>query len=227
MKFFSRKKINTTKKGNDFEARVYKVIETELKTGKLGLIPECAQLFAKKPYYSRDRNANIVVDLSIEVTIPGKDTYSFLWVLECKDYAGKIPIDDLEEFHAKVQQIAGDNVKATFVTNAAFSKSGLNYAKANGIGLIRLLPENQVEWFVMWRSELTAEQIWKEEYDRLLQEIEPALTLTEFCTHNRFFHGYIDNKAYLNFNSFIEDIIHSEMAKNSDLKNKKGSTQEN
>jgi hypothetical protein len=42
-----------------------------------------------------------------------------VWVFECKDYTGRVPVDDGEEFHAKLQQSGEDNTKGTFVTTAA------------------------------------------------------------------------------------------------------------
>src|SRR5207245_1613454 len=38
-----------------------------------------------------------------------------------------------------------DNTKGTFVTTSALQRGGLNFATAKGIGVIRLLPDNQVE----------------------------------------------------------------------------------
>lgn len=218
MSIFSRLKLNTTKKGDEFEARVYKVVEDELKSERLAIIPSNAQLFAKKAYYSRDRNANIIVDLAIEVRLSGQEDYSILWVWECKNYAKKVPIDDLEEFHAKIQQIAGNNVKAIFITNAAFSESGLNYAKAKGIGIARLMPENQVQWIVMSRPWLTAEQIRADWRNRFLRALSTALTTPEFHSYNCNFYGVINDESYGNLGSFIKAIINSEETEESDTK---------
>jgi chromosome segregation ATPase len=53
-------------------------------------------------------------------------------------------LNDIEEFHSKIQQIAGDNVKAIFVTSA-LQRSALNHAKSKKIGVIKYLPDNQVK----------------------------------------------------------------------------------
>jgi len=75
-----------------------------------------------------------------------------LRIIECKDYSSAIPVDDLEEFHSKIQQIAGNNVKAIFATSAALQKSALNFAKSKKIGVIRYLPDNQVKWIISFMT---------------------------------------------------------------------------
>ncbi|MDR0307022.1 MAG: restriction endonuclease [Chitinispirillales bacterium] len=104
-----------------------------------------SKAYQKKGYYSKDRQSEIVTDISIETFLPDASEYSLLTVIECKDYNAAVPVDDIEEFHSKVQQIAGDNVKAIFATSAALQKSALNYAKSKGIGVIRYLPDDQVK----------------------------------------------------------------------------------
>ncbi len=76
--------------------------------------------------------------------LPERERPSLVWIFECKDYAGSIPVDDIEEFHAKLQQIGEDNTKGTFVTSGALQRSALAYAQAKGIGVIRLLPGEQI-----------------------------------------------------------------------------------
>ena len=70
----------------------------------------------------------------------------FLWIWECKDYSSPIPVNELEEFHSKLEQIGADNTKGTMITSNGWFQSGaLNYARSKRIGLVRMLPEDQVE----------------------------------------------------------------------------------
>ena len=103
--------MSTVAKGDTFEQSVFDALSEELKGDRLGLSPSTAKLFRKKGYYSHDRKTDIIVDMSIEVWPPDADNYSILWVCECKDYGHPIPVDDVEEFKAKLDQIAGKNVK--------------------------------------------------------------------------------------------------------------------
>jgi hypothetical protein len=139
--------MNTTAKGNAFEDQVYAAIKQELNAERLGLLPNSCEIFQKKGYYSRDRNSEIIVDISIEITQPGADTYSYLWICECKNYNGSIPVDNVEEFNDKLRQIAGKNVKGIIaIQNGSLQSGALSVAQANGIGVVRILPDDQVRW---------------------------------------------------------------------------------
>ncbi|MEA9914535.1 restriction endonuclease [Xanthomonas campestris pv. raphani] len=132
-------------KGTAFETRVHAAIGRELRSSKLGLDPASATLHAKKGYYSRDRDSEIIVDLSIEIWLPNATNWSLPWICECKDYGGSVPVDDVEEFKAKMDQISGANRKGVMAVTGALQQSALRYAQANGIGVVRLLPDDQVQ----------------------------------------------------------------------------------
>lgn len=138
--------MSTVKKGNAFEDEVFKFITDELANDRLHVLGKRSKAYQKKGYFSRDRQSDIITDISIETFLPDATDYSLLTVIECKDYGSPIPVDDIEEFHAKIQQIAGDNVKAIFVTSAALQSGALTYAKSRKIGVIRYLPYSQVKW---------------------------------------------------------------------------------
>lgn len=109
----------------------------------------------KKPrYYSKDRDAEIEFDVSVEKYLGNPDENenmrpSIIVIIECKDYSSNIPVDDVEEFHAKLQQVGADNTKGMMITqNGCFQKSALNYAGSKGIALARILPFEQI-YFVL------------------------------------------------------------------------------
>jgi len=143
--------MNTVEKGNSFENIVFKFITNELLLDRLHVTGKRSKVFQKKSYYSKDRQSDIITDISIETFLPDASDFSLLTIIECKHYNSPIPVDDIEEFHSKVQQIAGDNIKAIFVTTAALQKSALNYAKSKKIGVIRFLPDEQVK-HLLYRS---------------------------------------------------------------------------
>ncbi|MGX9522808.1 restriction endonuclease [Vibrio mediterranei] len=163
--------MNTVEKGDKFEDKVFSNIKDLVSSGYLGLNPSCCRLFQKKGYYSKDRDSDIIVDISIEIWIPGADTWSMLWVCECKDYSKPVPVDDVEEFKAKLNQITGVNVKGLLATSSAYQRGALNYSRSNGIGLLRLLPDEQID-MVLYHMTPDAfkqlEQQRKNEYKRAL-----------------------------------------------------------
>jgi len=145
--------MNTVDKGNAFENKVFTHIIEELSNDRLHVIGRRSKAYQKKGYFSKDRLSEIITDISIETFLPEATDYTLLTVIECKDYDTPIPVSDIEEFHSKIQQIAGDNVKAIFATSAALQKSALNYAKSKKIGVIRYLPyHNQLQWFVFYEA---------------------------------------------------------------------------
>ena len=140
--------MSTIKKGNAFENVVYQHLQTELANDNLFVPQKTSQIFQKKSYFSKDRQSNIITDISIETSIPKAKEFSLLTIVECKDYAHNIPVDDIEEFYSKIQQISGANVKAIFATTAALQQGTLAYAKSKKIAVIRFLPDNQVNWVI-------------------------------------------------------------------------------
>jgi hypothetical protein len=136
--------MSSVARGDAFEKRVFDAITHVLAQDGLGLSPKHATVHWRKPYFSRDRDADIIVDVSIEVWLPGAPNYSFLWVCECKDYTGRLAINEVEEFKAKLDQIAGVNKKGILAITGALQRSAFNYARSQGIGVLRLLPDDQI-----------------------------------------------------------------------------------
>nr|VFJ64957.1 MAG: Restriction endonuclease [Candidatus Kentron sp. FW] len=112
---------------------------------------EYCKIFPKKGYYSKDREKDIIFDISIEATLPGQDRYSFVFLIECKNYSHRVPVDDVEEFFAKIQQVSGANAKGIVVSTNSFQEGAFNFARSKGIGLLRYFSKEKVEW-VLTRS---------------------------------------------------------------------------
>lgn len=184
--------MSTVEKGDKFEDKVFSEISKLVESGNLGLNPDCCRLFQKKGYYSRDRDSDIIVDISVEVWMPGADQWSMLWVCECKDYSGSIPVDDIEEFKAKLNQITGVNVKGLFTTSSAYQKGSLNYARSNGIGLLRLLPEKQID-VVMYHM---TPHLYEELKAQHRLEYKRALITPNHRTEGSGFYGVFDGYVF-------------------------------
>lgn len=140
--------MDSVAKGNALENKVFNLLQKELIEGRLGIIPSSAKIFQKKGYYSKEREKDIVVDISIEIWPPEAENYALLWVCECKNYGHSVPVDDLEEFKAKLDQIAGKNVKVVIATRNSFQSGSITYARNQGIGLVRVMPDDQVSWLM-------------------------------------------------------------------------------
>lgn len=62
-----------------------------------------------------------------------------MFLIECKSSnSKKVPVDDVEEFWGKVDQVAGKNVKGVMISDNSFQSGGLTFAKNTGMMLIEV-----------------------------------------------------------------------------------------
>lgn len=144
--------MDTTPKGKAFEKTVFDYFSSLVKKGYLGLNPHYAKVYWQRRYYSRDRESYIIFDVAIEAFLPDQQEPFLIFLVECKDYGKNIPVDDIEEFSAKVSQVGKHNTKAIFVTTNGFQKSTLKYAKNNGIGLWRIVKNTNTHEIILNRT---------------------------------------------------------------------------
>jgi len=117
-----------TKKAEEYEQFTQKVIK-EL----VGVT-----VHPQKIYKGRVSQRDIKVDVSFNYTIAGAD---LLFLVECKCYNHAVPVDDVEEFHSKVDDIGAH--KGIMVTTVGFQKGTIKTAKGRGIALALLTKERQ------------------------------------------------------------------------------------
>jgi len=141
-------KVRSKHKGDILEDKVYSFIQEQIDSDNFIANKKLCKVYKQKAYYSRDRQANIIVDVSVEVTYPNTKEYSLLIIFECKNYKSSVSIDNIEEFASKLSQIAGHNVKGVMVTSSRYSRNGLNIARARGIGLARLSTDDKISYDV-------------------------------------------------------------------------------
>ncbi|SHJ50103.1 Restriction endonuclease [Hymenobacter daecheongensis DSM 21074] len=135
--------MNTTAKGDAFEERALRIIETMIEEKRIAVMADAYTIKKKEPYYSHARKGNIIFDLTVEVQPPGADRYSLIYIIECKDYKTPISIDRLEAFSKKIEQVAPRNSKAVFIATSRFQKSAHNFAESQGIMLVGVDISNQ------------------------------------------------------------------------------------
>ncbi len=145
--------------GLDFELLVMRMISRSLQAGALGISPVNAKIYHHKDYYSIERHAPIIFDIAIEVFRKGATEPFLIWIWECKNYTRPVPVDDVEEFHAKLQQIGSDRTKGTIVSTATFQSGSLAYAKTHGIGLARIIKSKGITFDLENMAALTEGQI--------------------------------------------------------------------
>ena len=108
--------MSSSERGDRFEQLVENQLREALTSRRLGLLPESATVYRHKGYFSKDRNDVIIIDVSIEIVLPGASTWCILWAWECKDYERPVEVGKVEEFYSKLLQIGGANVKGDFAS---------------------------------------------------------------------------------------------------------------
>lgn len=130
--------------GESFEQEVKGLIEYHIKQGDLGIDTQLVKVFLHKGYWSRVRGKPITMDVSVELYRRGAVEPYLVWIWECKDYRHRVPVDDVEEFHTKLEQIGLHKTKGTMVCRNGFQESTIRVAEAYGISLARILPDGSV-----------------------------------------------------------------------------------
>ncbi len=164
---------SSVSKGDDLEQKVYEYLRRELEEDRFLVRADRCRIYQKKGYYSRDRERDIIFDVSIEVFYPDQQDYSFVFLIECKNYQNTVKVDDLEEFHAKKEQVASANSKAILITTNSFQGSARKYARSKGIGLARFTDPSKLKWELMRSPSATATSANKV----IWSEIETALAV--------------------------------------------------
>lgn len=179
--------MNTTQKGDALEDQIYAYFADQIKEGAFPWNNKYCKIYRKKGYYSRDRERDIVIDVSIEFYLPGATEYSFVWLIECKNYSTLIPVDDVEEFYTKVQQIAPANGKAIMASVSAFQIGGLNFARNKKMGLLRYVDMSNVKWELHRSPAASASSTKEADFEKVkigltLQDLEnPSFDLYMYC----------------------------------------------
>ena len=168
--------LSSSKKGDAFEEKMFLLFKHELESGGLGWSPSWGKIHKKKGYYSAARKKNIIFDIAIEFTRPGATECTCVFIIECKDYKGPVPVDDVEEFSGKLAQLSEISIKGIFATNSAFQAGARSVAKANGFGLLRYFANATFKWELQrLASASVAAQLNPDSF-----QIERALTFQDF-----------------------------------------------
>ena len=200
--------------GDSLELSVFNLFKSEIAADRFFAKSECCKIFRRKGYYSKDRGKKIKFDISIEISLPGSDRYSFLILIECKNYKHSVPVDDAEEFFAKVQQISGCNVKGIIASTSGFQEGALAYSKSKGIGALRYFANSDFKW-VLYRSPSNI-HLWSEiNYNSI--EIQRGLISISYLSRHFDFYCCYENKYTYSLKTFLSAIAVAGMSSRSEV----------
>lgn len=97
-----------------------------------------ANIHHQKTYKGRLSQRDIKVDVSFNYNIAGAN---LLFLVECKCYNHAVPVDDVEEFHSKIDDIGAH--KGIMVTTVGYQEGTIKTAKGRGIALALLTREHK------------------------------------------------------------------------------------
>ena len=60
-----------------------------------------------------------------------------LYIIECKSYKTRVPVNKIGDFLLKINQVSGVNVKGIFITNSPLMESVYNIAESVGMMVIQ------------------------------------------------------------------------------------------
>jgi hypothetical protein len=140
--------MNTTEKGTAFETKVYDLLNGLIATDEFIIRGKHYSLHHQKKYFSSARQGDISIDISIEYSRTKDSTPNLYVLIECKDYNKPVPVDDVEEFYSKTQQITGVNVKCILFTRTSLQSSAFNFASSRGIAVVRILDDDSMVWLI-------------------------------------------------------------------------------
>ena len=138
--------MSSVAKGSAFEEKIYEHFCRLISDGRFFASPDCCQIYRQKGYHSRDRDADIIFDIAIEVYMPGSDVYSLLVLIECKEHESSIPVGDVEHLFSRMQQVSGGNTKGIIVATSAFQSGAVKFARSKGIGVARWFGTDNLKW---------------------------------------------------------------------------------
>jgi Zn-dependent peptidase ImmA (M78 family) len=187
--------MNTTKKGDAFEDRIYSILCDLLANGDFFVGGKASKIFQKKGYYSRERDSSIITDISIETYMPGADEYSLLTIIECKNLNHNVPVDDIEEFDSKLRQLGEHNTKGVVFTKLGFQKGAFNIGKSKRLGLCVVDDKDKLNW-INYRKENSKVNISPSILSRIVGE---AKIESNFCAYNC-------NKTFDNIPDLLIDL---------------------
>lgn len=193
-------KPSSTRVGDEFEATILEILRSEIEAERFHFKSECAKVFQKKGYYSRDRNSDIVFDIAIELSMPGAESYSSLILVECKRLARPVSVDDLEEFFAKLQQVGGARDKGIIVSLGGFQRAALEYGRSKGFGLARYFPGDELKW------ELRRSPVASTWAGTDADEILRGLLVDEYEDANSAFYCVAPSAPVRTFNSLLQEL---------------------
>lgn len=124
--------MKNVEKGNIFEKSCIPLIKQYIDNGYFGK-KDFITLSTKKKYPTKLGDSNIEFDLTVEFQLPNQASPSLIYFIECKNYAGRLPRDQVKKFKTDIEDVTGINAKAILISSTELQRGAYEYAKINNI----------------------------------------------------------------------------------------------
>ncbi|MBB4100753.1 restriction endonuclease [Sphingomonas kyeonggiensis] len=160
--------------GKDLEQQVANLVEGLIASGDLPYRPELVRFREKAKYYSRTREAEVDFENVLEVYVKdnmGKEGAqpTHVIVFECKDHGRAVEVKLIDELVGRLAGGYGFNMKGYVVTRKGFQSGALATARNNGIGLIKIMPDDKIKFFAHLQTIVSIERD-RREFPRRAQQ---------------------------------------------------------
>lgn len=142
--------VSSTAKGDKLEDQVFALLPQWVKKGLLAVSTKQAEYKRMAVYHSSNRNGPIKFENCVECYAPGSRigpnaNPGLVLIFECKSRGRKVDIGVVEELSGRLTSGLGFRPKGFIVSDAGYTATAISSAKANGIGLIRIMPDDQID----------------------------------------------------------------------------------
>ena len=126
-------------------------------------------------------------------------------IFECKSRGRAVTVETVDEFTGRLQSGLGFRPKGFIVSDAGFSQAAINTARHDGIGLIRMLPDDQVRILLYYMTPDVLRRVDREFPARASR----ALRDPDYCGENESVFAAYDGYVFQR----VEDVARAAIAK--------------
>ncbi|MBY3422553.1 MULTISPECIES: ImmA/IrrE family metallo-endopeptidase [Rhizobium] len=135
--------MNSSDKGDSLEDAFYLYLMGQKERGELiygAYPPENCEIFQKREYFCREREANVEFDIVLELRATGRLKPLLHVIFECKNYSGSIPELYVNDFSSKIGRIFPHSAKGVMVISSRLQSGAEKVAKNKGLGIVKYDP---------------------------------------------------------------------------------------
>lgn len=192
------------------EKEVYALVQSLMDKGKLPFRKEVCKLRRNAQYFSPQRNSVVNFENVLEVYMDEdckkrNDQPVIVVFFECKDYGRPVEVGKVDELVGRLNHSFGFAKKAFLVTRNSFSSGALSTAKSHGIGLLRILPQEQIEFESIAYCFNSMEDYINFQREKFIDAAKTALKEENFTSYGPSCFGAIGDQVL----SSLEDMMNS------------------